>query len=158
MFSYSTAWVKSAPLSDFPEASKQGHVAGWPPSTTYLHSMRCHQIPPKGASRPHETMSNSYKTQVELCYCGTGRLDKISQPQHSFVSADASGMFLLRLLRSKRKQALKHNVHWNWLSSKESHGGSCFMMCILSATELSWCISVVCSGGKAAPLWGSLTL
>lgn len=120
--------------------------------------MRCHQIPPKGASRPHETMSNSYKTQLELCYYGTGRLDKISQPQHSFVSADASGMFLLQLLQSKRKQALKHNVHWNRLSSEESRGGSCFKMCILSAAELSWCISVVCFRGKAAPLWDSLVL
>ena len=142
--------MKSVPLSDFPKASKLGHVAGWSPNTTYLHSMRCRQIPPKGASRPHETMNNSYKTQVELCYCGTGRLDKISQPQHSFVSADVSGMFLLQLLRCKRKQALKHNVHWNRLSSKESRGGSCFTMYILSAAELSWCISAVCSAGEGS--------
>lgn len=101
--------------------SQQAGSRGWlTSSTTYLHAMRCHQNPPKGASRPHETMSNSYKTQLELCYCGTGRLDKISRPQHSFVSADASGMFLLQLLLSKRKQALKHNVHWNQLSSEES--------------------------------------
>lgn len=98
--------------SGFQGADKVGPVAGWSPGTTYhLQLQRCHQIPPKGASSPQETMSHSYKTQPELCYCGTGRSDKISQSQHSFVSAAASGMFLLWSLQGERKQALKHNVH-----------------------------------------------
>lgn len=108
------------------KSASRGLLAGWCPSTIYhLQLQRCHQVPPQGASSTQETMSDSSWTQPELCGCGTGRSDKISQPQHSFVSADASGMFLLWSLQAERKQASKHNVHWNLLSSEESPSGSC---------------------------------
>lgn len=130
---------------------KPARSCGWltSPSTTYLYSMRCHQIPPEGASRPHETMEYPTRAQVEPVTVAQEGL--IRSPSHSilFVSADASGMFLLRLLRSKRKH-FETQCSLKLLSSKESRGGPCFMMCILSAAELSWCISVVCSGGRGS--------
>lgn len=123
---------------DFREASKSGPVAGCRPSTSYyLQLQRCHQIPPKGASSPQETMSSSSKTQPGLCCCGTGRRDKISQAQRSFVSADASGMFLFggpcRVRGSRLRNTMFIEICFHLRNPRVAPA----WRCILSAAEPS---------------------
>lgn len=105
------------------------HEPGWPPSTTYFHLSWMPRDPTQRSPASLGTMSNSWETPLERGCCGTGRLITSPEPQRPFVSADTSGMFLLKLSRARRKWALKHNAHWNWLSSGGFRGVSAAWWC-----------------------------
>lgn len=94
-------FVSSAPIFGFSAAGDLCHVPGYPPSTTHFHWIRRHEIPPEGVTPPFKTMTNSLQgnNRDTVAVAQEGLITSHGL-QHSFVSADASEMFLFKTYRA----------------------------------------------------------